>query len=503
MKRLDLSVNEIDGLLEQLYKRLKGKKEGLSLIEPSVILLQALKDSDSPAYPLYLKRFSPVIIDALLARADRAFGFDGLQALLETTRDLSVISEDYTPDGLREGIESVKAKIGMIQAVLRGNSIPPEASERLQRGQGIPAGRLFPENAFASVSLPLVSIYKTGAKPLALGRVLEPRVELRVIGEWSMHRAEKPVITFTNMAAEPNGDFEKQIFLAVRLAERFAAKRMNLRDISRIPREYRFSIPETAFLPASILGMMKGGSAGLALATMVITAIGRLGLSSRTCECSLSTAYTGMLDEDGRVLPVDDEHIKNKVYATFFSTCDTLVAPEENIKTAETELSRLREEFPERRLKIVSATDLSSTCEDPAISATGRIPVAKVFLRRMFHWRKHLLVAIMGVASLVLFLMLYTRYLDAVAISADLVGQDIVFTNRHGAVVKKHHLGFETESKSPAESHMYIGNFDNDRSKDFFYVYLENRKNYQKTGKRNQAHLLYFNHKGKLERHLV
>ena len=57
MRNPGLSIKEIDGLLEHISRRLKGRDQGLLFAEPAAILLASLKTAGDSLYSLQLPRF--------------------------------------------------------------------------------------------------------------------------------------------------------------------------------------------------------------------------------------------------------------------------------------------------------------------------------------------------------------------------------------------------------------------------------------------------------------
>ena len=225
----DLSIREIDDLLQHLYLKLRGKKEGLSLAEPAAILLARLKGENPAFYAPLLARFTPIIMDTLISGAFISFGYKGLLSLNAVAGDIELATGDYIPDGVEEGMSRIREEIAAISAILGGRhpvtgpvTDPGGASES-------GTGGFFRESAWGTVGLPLVSTYNTGKTPFSTGRVVKARIEIRITGEWSIRRKHDPVITFDHISAEPNSDFEKQIRTAVRAAEGHAAAAMGIK----------------------------------------------------------------------------------------------------------------------------------------------------------------------------------------------------------------------------------------------------------------------------------
>ena len=105
-----LSIREIDDLLQHLYLKLKGKKEGLSLAEPAIILLAQLKNANPSFYAPQLAQFTPIIMDTLISEAYISFGYEGLQSLSGIAGDIALATGEYIPSGVEEGLSRIQEK---------------------------------------------------------------------------------------------------------------------------------------------------------------------------------------------------------------------------------------------------------------------------------------------------------------------------------------------------------------------------------------------------------
>ncbi len=504
MKDLDLTVREIDDLLEHLYNRLKGKKEGLSLIEPAVIILSMLRMTNSQVYSIHLPRFSPVIVDALISRAYVSFGFEGLESLALVAPDISIVSGDYTMDGVDEGLEAIRLEIVRIHGILGGKAAGKDRIESIAAAGPENGYGFFREHIWGSADLPLVSIYKTGRSPFTTGRVVHPRVELRLTGEWSVRRSFRPVVSFKHISAEPNSPFEDQVHTALAVAENFAASSLKIRDIFRIPREYTISLPEIASLPPSAVGIMTGGSAGLALCALMISLLSMLDLSGRRYTIRPGTAFTGTLDWEGNVHPVEDSLIGEKVRAVFFSTSERFVLPRENLASAETALAVLAGEYPQRKLELLPVSTVEEACLDRRIAETKRTPAGKPFLQRVFHWRKHLVASVSAVVAAFVAIFVLPPYLDRTIANVGIVDSLIVISNRSDHQLTTYNLGFIATNTTRNSCRQFaFSDLDGDGADELICAVVESfdAKSAHMTG--NLLHMVLFDNEGRYNRKYV
>ncbi len=499
MKDLDLRIKEIDDLLEHLYNRLKGKKEGLSLVEPASILLAYLKKNAPQSYLQHAPGFFPVIVDALLTEAFSSFGYDGLESLSDVASDIPVISGDYTPGIVEKNLGRIRKKLEGISAALGGNgpgdrilSAGGEMDESAKTG-------FFRKNARGSVGLLLVSVYTSGEKPFTTGHIIRLHAEIRITGESSLRKRLNPAVAFDHISAEQNSQFEKQVYMAVRLAEDFVASTMKMKGVFRMPRQYTISFPESASFSDPVAGIMTGGSAGLAITTLLISLLGKLDLSGQRYLIRPGTIFTGAMGDTGRVLRVEDSHIGEKVRAAFYSTYTRLVVPEENLETAKKEFVRLAVEHPDRKLKIIPVSTITGTCADTEIMDVLKIPAGKPALQRILHWRKHLVSGISAAVAALIFSLFLFPCLDKTVTGIELIDSLLVMTNQAGKKVNTYNTGFTYGRKNVKRVQKFcMDDFNKDSKNEIVCLLSETRDMGSLPGLYNRLHFLIFDHKGHL-----
>ncbi len=496
-KDLDLSIREIDDLLQHLYLKLRGKKEGLSLAEPASILLSQLKTANPSFYAPQLARFTPIIMDTLISGAYISFGFEGLQRLNDVAGDIAIATGDYIPAGVEEGLSKIRNEIEAISAILKGDSPGTGPMADITGKSETGTGGFFRESAWGTVGLPLVSIYNTGKTPFSTGRVVKARVEIRITGEWSIRKKHDPVVTFDHISAEPNSTFETQIRTAIAVAEKYVAAVMEMKGIVRVPREYRISLPEIASFPTSAIQRLSGGSAGLAIAALLISVLSSLDLYRQRSKFNTGTSFTGKVDENGKVLAVEDSHIADKVRAVFFSRFSRLVLPAGNYETAEKELAILSGEYPSRKLDFVAAPDVAGIFRDSGVTATSRTPTGKPLLQRLFMWRKHLAASFILPLLALLTLFILPPYLDRKVDSVEMLGGKALMKNRYGRLLMEYDAGFRM-GFSNQHSRTYFHDLSDHPGKEILIIASESRQERLIKTKFERLHFLVFTDKGRL-----
>jgi hypothetical protein len=493
----ELSIRDIDDLLEHLYLKLKGKREGLSLVEPAVILLARLRSANPQFYAPQLARFTPIIMDALISGAYVSFGYEGLESLNDVTGDIALATGDYIPDGVEKGLTDIREEIDSISAILSGDSRATGTSADASGKSETGTGGFFRECAWGTAGLPLVSTYNTGKTPFSTGRVVKARVEIRITGEWSTRTRHDPVINVEHISAEPNSPFEQQIHTAVRVAEKFAAARMGMGGIQKIPREYRISLPEIASFPASAIQRLSGGSAGLAIAALFVSALGRLDLHRYRLRINPVTAFTGTVDETGNILAVEDSHIADKVRGVFFSRFSRLVLPAGNLETAERELAALTRKYPARKLDLVPTSDIAAIYDDAGIMGRRRAPTGKPLLQRMFLWRKHLITSLSVTAAILASLFILPPYFNRSIARIEMVDSLLVIINQYDHNISSLNVGFLTGAGSVFKRFI-IEDFNGSEGREAVCVLSESQRFHPY--KVNRLHFYSFDDRGSLIR---
>ncbi len=498
MKESGFTIRDIDNLLENLYQRLRGKKEGLSLVEPAAILLSWLKESDRQAYDLYISRFIPVLIDALVAESFVSFGYDGLTSLLKITSDIPLLAGEYMPDTVDRNIRKIREKIARID-----NTVDGKGDETNQAGSGGTKGDarsgFFHENLFDSAGIPFVSLYSTGSVPLTTGRVIELSISLKITGEWSIRKKYKPAVTFDHISAEPNSIFEKQVFTAINAAEKFVSSSLKMRGIFRIPRQYTVSFPEIASLPDPISVMVTGGSAGLAITAILISLLGKLELVRSSCQIRPRTAFTGTIDDSGNIVPVEEGFLKEKVRSVFFSTCERFVVPGENMTTACECRKTFINDHPERRLEIIPVSDISRLCGERRVMEERTTSRLRSILQYAFHLRKHIITGTSVTVAALIYLFSIQPYLDDTISNVEFADSTLIMKNNMGKPIADYNVGFTQHGKNDTGYERYfIDDYDNDGKIEVVCLLAESRKCRLKAGQHNRIHIMIFDDIGSM-----
>lgn len=486
----DLTSRDLDDLLQLIFDRLRGRRQGLALAEPAVILLDAAREQGHGAYRVHLPQYEPIILDVFISGAAATFGYDAKRALIRLCEDIPSLSSEYRPAAVAEGLERLRADLRDVDTALAGGE-PAAPSPS-------PAAGALRERVAGSVALPIVSAFAAPGGVFTTSRLIAPRIELRVTGEWSMRRRIDPAVTFSHIFSEPDDPFENQLREAVGLAERIAVRSSGAGPLPRLPRQYLVSLPEIAAISTPDAARMKGGSAGLAFAALITELIGglELGPGVRIAE---GTAFTGGIDDRGAVLPVEDSMIPQKVRAAFYSTIPRLVVPGRNLAAARDALSSLGARHPRRRLELIPAETFEALLDDGRVARRRRPPPGRAALQRLFHWRKHLLAGASAAAAALVSIFILPAYIDREVFSITAGDSTLVLKNRADHVVTEHHLGYRINPKQTKSTFgLLIRDIDSRPGDEVLALVVETRE--RGYGGNDLLHLYLFSSRGELVR---
>ena len=127
-----------------------------------------------------------------------------------------------------------------------------------------------------------------------------------------------------------------------------------------------FSFPgeETSF---------SGNSISLAAALLAYAAMMNHAAGTPHLQFRQNIAVTGSIAPDGRLLPVDDQTLKAKLTAAFFSPIDAVILPGQNLQQAGRILAGLQQHYPGRPLQLIPAAHFNELLEHSSLIMRGRI----------------------------------------------------------------------------------------------------------------------------------
>jgi hypothetical protein len=105
-------------------------------------------------------------------------------------------------------------------------------------------------------------------------------------------------------------------------------------------------------------GFYQGESLGIALTISFLEQILNFYNPVYVIRIKEKCAFTGGIDKEGRILCTGREALVRKTASVFFSDVETFVLPKSEEVFAETEIKRLQNDFPGRKVKLAGVTEL-------------------------------------------------------------------------------------------------------------------------------------------------
>ncbi len=93
-------------------------------------------------------------------------------------------------------------------------------------------------------------------------------------------------------------------------------------------------------------------------------------------------AFTGGVDKNGRLTPVNEDTLKLKIERAFFSPMKFLVVPSGNFASARAIIDQFRHQYPRRNLRLISAATLSDLIDDRNVIRSERVCAGRYIARK-------------------------------------------------------------------------------------------------------------------------
>ncbi|HER43421.1 MAG TPA: VCBS repeat-containing protein [Candidatus Eisenbacteria bacterium] len=451
-------MKRADGAFQELYSRFESGNAEPGTIEAAALLLDhVISRFQESYYRPHLERTVQLLTASLdPARAD-LLGHDALQALsraLEKIRELVPESTRETIKAAAQTVHASLAKRHLAAGDEEGARTHLEFASRADIPAEIETMRrdiesAAPKPGSGTLFIPLVQQPLKSLPSLIGGRMIRGELEIEMTGEWSILHRRKPVVAFGGKILESQGPFALQLRAAADAADHIFIHDNGQRELARLPRQYLYSFSGPG---ADTARAYTGGSAGLGFALLTLDKLDALGFRRRQRRLKGRIAVTGYLGPEGSVLPVDNAGIAEKLKTVFFSACTHFVIPEENRAAAARALERLNEEFPARRLELVTVASVEEAYRDDRIFQPAQVQAGSVALRKMGRRRKYLVAAsallIAAVVMLLLIPPIFTKEISRFYVEKDV----LYFVNRFGVVFDTFTPGYhiyKCENKEP------------------------------------------------------
>lgn len=189
-------------------------------------------------------------------------------------------------------------------------------------------------------------------------------------------------------------------------------------------------------------GFYEGNSLGLALTLSFIEELLKFYNPTYSITIKESTAFTGAIDENGKVSNTGSEIISIKTSGVFFSPIQTFIIPKEDEDEAKKKLSQLRETYPNRNLKLIAVEELNDVLNRRDIVEIKKVsPVVRTGRFAKQNWGSAIVSIILTALLAFLFVLDFDE--NPVAVKAD--GSFLHILNKNGKVLWSKNFPFNTK----------------------------------------------------------
>ncbi|GMR25545.1 MAG: hypothetical protein BMS9Abin39_0851 [Ignavibacteria bacterium] len=143
-------------------------------------------------------------------------------------------------------------------------------------------------------------------------------------------------------------------------------------------------------------------------------------------------ALTGGLNEEGNILPVSEEVIKQKTATIFFSDVDVFVVNDGEKSFVINKLEELQKEYPERSLKIIGVEDFEDLLNRRNIVSIKKQHIA---VRSAKYARKHWANTVLSIVAALIIAYLFILDFDANPAAIEHSGKLRLIKNKNGKVL--------------------------------------------------------------------
>ncbi len=267
---------------------------------------------------------------------------------------------------------------------------------------------------------------------------------------------------------QPQAKTEQQAHIAMEVARHMLARTH--------PELARLHVKGSVSIQAN-QKMHAGASYLLGLAVLLYCNVVHRAEARNQVRIAPGVAFTGTLNAEGRVLPVETETLKQKVEAAFFSWVDTLVVPREQLETAETCAGALADAFPNKTLTLVGVREVSEVLDNRRVIDRKWVSVVPHYTRRMWK-RRYSVGSLLTILTLVLVIgrLLYGP-LDKYPINTHFEETSLQLLNAQGQVIEKIPVNRLTSKKgqliSPGEQMVQLFDIGGDGRNEVIWVERE------------------------------
>jgi len=434
-----ISMVELDNLLYSLIEEPDTEKLDPHHIEDAILVLgYALKNYGKTSHPYYYRLYIDRVLNSLSRESIESLNYETLTTLLSILKIKRMAQEgsDYVDS---EILSTVKSALAYYELILTGScteEFREKAEEKLSLRR---TGKYWQNRMVVNIAFVSKSAHLPGL--LSYGKLIPIELRLRFTGEVSVTRKFEPTFAIKGKILEENDSFYRQVKDSVHLAESILFKIKGLHELKRIPREYLFAFEDSTDLN-TYRKSFTGGSAGLGLALLAMNAIDNTELRSEKSWTSSNVAFTGTIDTSGKVLPVSESGVKEKVRAVFSSHCNSFVLPQGNLEHARKELDRLKEKHPGRELTLIPAENVLDVYNNKHICQRKSVPITRIIGKKLKIKRKTLITGVSIIILAIAIATLLPPMLKHELVTYDFDGKNILMKNSYGRVFRKYKIPY-------------------------------------------------------------
>lgn len=457
-----LKPKEIDRVLQGLLGAADSDTSDLAFIEPLVLFLDDLSEKAEPSiFEHYCTLYSPVVLRALRKVPPSSLSYDVLTRLPSLIARIQELAPgEITPDDearlgeTHENLAFYELFLGNEDRAMLHLGKAQETDPRqiaLQEKLKLLREKYNRLQAQSSADeIRFVSVYSSrGAGPEPrLGKIITAKGRIGITGEWSTFKRFKRIIAFEGRTLRAKDPFDDQLATAVDFAEGHFKQRLRIGELERLPREYHFSLlgGESS---SNLRTRLTGGSAGLAFALLSLSSIDALGVRRGRRFIRSNVAFTGSVEADGSVRPVDKNALAAKVRSVFLSPCSSLVVPKDNLPEAAASLQEMKKQYPKRSFELVPIAHVLDAYDDERIVERKSFSTARVMLNKAKRRKKHLAVASSFFVALITLLLLLPPRLAHETSGYRLATGRVIFENSYRHDFSHYDLGYRVLDVPP------------------------------------------------------
>lgn len=241
-----------------------------------------------------------------------------------------------------------------------------------------------------------------------------------------------------------------------------------------------------------------GNSANLALSGLFYCEILKAEKRREYFQLNPGIAITGDIDEEGNVLSVDQQSLRQKAEASFFSWAQVLVVPIQQLEATLDLVEELQQQFPNRELVVKGVGHLKELFYDRRLSLYKQISLVEHTAKKV--WDKKY-----SASGLILLLILLGAFgrmvygpMDRNPTHATYSGENAYIRNQSGAVLREIFVGksyvntYNGTANDDISHHLKFFDVDNDGINEVF----ENKSSMEKKSEKNSENFLVYSLQG-------